>query len=471
MTDNPKNSLLGNFYYVLGSQVIVLISGLVKALVVPVVLGLSDYGFWQIYVFYTIYIGVFTLGYGDGLYLRYGGYKFGELPLSRLRAANALYLVLLALGGIALVAFASANTDPNRQIVFLAVALNVAVLGITSNISLTLQATNKLKGYAFLNSADKIFFALALFALFQDEFRTFEYLIVADIGAKFIVLVILLVRYKQLFFGPLEGLSNAGREFSSSVGSGIQLLLANLSGMLVLGVGRIIVEYFGALESYAYYAFAVSLSSVVLMSVTALSIVIYPALRRQPQENFIGYFNKTTQAYAIFILVMLTGYFPAAAFVEFAAMQYAPVIAFLNVMFLITVLQGKMHLVNNTYYKALRLERAMLWANLNSLLFATALSLLGFLLTQSILAIAYAALITMVFRVYASEVYLRRHMGEAANSRHFMELIVLGVFLLITSVLSLWLSACVWFIFIVSFATAKRANLGAILRQIQESER
>jgi O-antigen/teichoic acid export membrane protein len=471
VTKKPNSTFFGNFLYVLGSQVIVLISGFIKALVVPVLLGLSDYGYWQIYIFYTLYIGVFTFGYGDGLYLKYGGFKFDDLPLCSIRTANALYAAMLAVGAAALVGFAHSNPEPQRQIVFFAVAANVVVLGINSNISLTLQATNQLKGYAVLNSADKIFFILALLALFQEDFRTFEYLIAVDLGAKLMVMAMLLQKYHKLFIGPLVKLTDGVKEFAGSLSAGIQLLLANLSGMLVLGVGRIIIEYFGALDSYAYYAFAASLASVVLVSVTSLSIVIYPTLRRQPKDNYIGYFDKTNSAYFAFILLMLTAYFPAVAFIDLAASEYGPVIDFLNAIFTITVLEGKMQLVNNTYYKALRLERAMLVANMTSLLVATVLSVVGFMLTQSILAIAYAALVTMLFRVYASEIFLRRYMGGAPDRGLLTEVLVLGIFLLVTLVLPLALAGGAWLALVVTMAILKRGELGILWHQLRSSAR
>lgn len=467
MTNTSRSAFLRHFAYVFGSQLIVLISGFIKALVIPVLLGLSDYGYWQIYVFYTVHIGLFTFGYGDGLYLKYGGHGFADLPLHRIRSANVFYLAVLMLGTVVVVAFAQANDDAERQIVYLAVAANVILLGLTSIVSLTLQATNQLKGYAFLNSADKVFFTLALLALLWDDFQTFTYLIAADTAAKLLVVLLLLHRYHPLFLGARAGWSEGVSEFLDSAGTGLQLLIANLSGMLVLGVGRIIVEYQGALENYAHYAFAVSLANVVLISITALSIVIYPTLRRQPQGNYLAYFNKTTQAYEAFALVMLTGYFPALVFIEHVATTYRPVAAFLNAMFVITVLQGKMQLVNNTYYKALRLERSMLTANLISLLIATALSWVGFVLFQSILVVVYAGLATMLFRVYASEVFLRRHMGATPDLQLLAEPLMLGGFLLVTSLLSTPVSAGLWLVLGIGLALFRRAALQATWQQMR----
>ncbi len=471
VTDTSKTSFAKHFHYVFGSQMIVLITGFIKALVIPVVLGISDYGYWQIYVFYTIYIGAFTFGYIDGIYLKYGGYRLQDLPLEKLRAANWLYIALLAIGTAALATFAASNAEPQRQFIFYAIAANVAVLGITANISLTLQASNLLKGYAFLNSADKIFFALALLALVGDEFRTFSYLIAMDLLSKVVVMAVLVHRYRQLFIGRLEKVSEGIKEFLSSVASGIQLLLANLSGMLVLGIGRIIIEYFDALESYAYYAFAISLANVVLISVSALSIVIYPTLKRQPQENYLGYFNKTNRAFLAFSFLMLTGYFPALAFIDFLATSYQPVIEFLNAMFVITVLQGKMQLVNNTYYKALRLENRMLIANLSSMVIVAVLAAAGYMWTHSVLAIAYATLVTMVFRVYASELFLRHHMGETFSFRPLSEGLVLAFFLVVTSTLSPMIAFSGWLLFVALVALGKRDQLAAYAAQIWDRTR
>lgn len=471
MTNKSRAAFLRHFAYVFGSQLIVLISGFIKALIIPVLLGLSDYGYWQIYVFYTVHIGLFTFGYGDGLYLKYGGHGFTDLPLLRIRSANFVYLVVLMLGTAALVAFTLANGNADRQAVYLAVAANVILLGLTSIVSLMLQATNQLKGYAFINSADKVFFTLALLALLQEDFQTFTYLIAADIASKLVVMLMLLYRYRPLFLGPRARWPEGVDEFFDSAGAGVKLLIANLSGMLVLGVGRIIVEYQGALEDYAHYAFAVSLANVVLISITALSIVIYPTLRRQPQGNYHVYFNKATQAYEVFALVMLTGYFPALVFIEHVATAYRPVAAFLNAMFVITVLQGKMQLVNNSFYKALRLERSMLTANLFSLLLVAALSWVGFALFQSILTVVYAALVTMLFRVYASEIFLRRHMGAKPDLQLLAEPLILGVFLLVTTILSAPVAAGLWLALGACLVLFRRAALNATWQQIRGGSR
>ena len=38
-----------------------------------------DYSLWQLFMFYYGYLGFFHLGWNDGIYIKYGGYKYEEL--------------------------------------------------------------------------------------------------------------------------------------------------------------------------------------------------------------------------------------------------------------------------------------------------------------------------------------------------------------------------------------------------------
>lgn len=469
MSARESSAFVRHLILVFGSQILVLVSGLIKALIIPLVLSVEDLGYWQIYVFYVAYVGVFSLGYNDGVYLKYGGYRLENLPLDRLRASNTIHLVLLVLATLMMLLLAMLGSSPHRYLVLVAVAANIVVLGVVSNISLSLQAVNQLKSYAFLSSADKVFFTVSLLALFAQELRVFWFLIVVDLTSKVLVMALLCIRYRQLYIGSFIPAVEAAKEFAGNVYSGIQLMLANLSGMLVLGTGRIIIEYFGTLRSYAFYAFAISLANVILMSVSAVSVVLYPSLKQQERTEYLIYFNKTNVGFSAFALLMLTGYFPAAAFVLLIATKYSPVIEFLNAVFIITVLQGKMQLVNNTFYSALRLEGPMLVANLSSMVIAIILSSIGYMFTHSVLAVVYATLLTMLIRVYASEYVLRRQMGGTFEWMALVEIAALAGFMVLTTFTAPIIGLTIWSLVLIVTALAHRRKLASGWRRFRGS--
>lgn len=77
--NNKVLNFLKNFSYTFSSNLITLVVSTLVTLIVPKLIGVEDYGFWQLYMFYSTYVGFFHFGWNDGIYLRYGGEKYESL--------------------------------------------------------------------------------------------------------------------------------------------------------------------------------------------------------------------------------------------------------------------------------------------------------------------------------------------------------------------------------------------------------
>ena len=55
-------SILSNFSVALGAQGLSTLVGLLTSLIVPKLLGVADFGYWQLFIFYTTYLSIFKLG-------------------------------------------------------------------------------------------------------------------------------------------------------------------------------------------------------------------------------------------------------------------------------------------------------------------------------------------------------------------------------------------------------------------------
>src|SRR5690349_8391972 len=84
-----------NFKFVFSAQSIVLLLGLLRAILIPIILSIQGFGYWQIYLFYSSYVGMFALGFNDGIYLRYGSFQYEDLPHKKLRTAIRMHVVIL----------------------------------------------------------------------------------------------------------------------------------------------------------------------------------------------------------------------------------------------------------------------------------------------------------------------------------------------------------------------------------------
>jgi O-antigen/teichoic acid export membrane protein len=431
-------------YFVLVSQVLVLGLGILKTLLIPAVVGINDFAYWQIYVFYVAYVGLFTLGFNDGIYLRYGGVDYGRLDNGRMRSSIRVYFIYLLVVTALMSSLCLAEPDRDKRIVLCLASLNIVLMGMMAVFSFVLQATGRLKRFGVISAIDKILFLVFLLALFVASTKFFIWFVFAELVSKVVALGFMCVSCWELIKGPGSSLDEACAEVKENVTCGLKLMFANLSGMLVLGIGRVVIEHWGTLQEYAFYAFGVSMTNLALVALTSISVVIYPVLKRLPEGEFLRYYDDANSKLFKFNLLMLGGYFPVVWLITYQLPKYVLVIPYLGLLFVVSVLQSKMQLLNNNFYKALRFEGAMLRANVESLVIALVLSLVLYALHRTAVSIAFAALLTMLYRVFMSERFLRRAVGGAGYTNIVLEIGAYGIFIAITSVLNVMTAFCAY---------------------------
>ena len=75
-------------------NVFVLISSILTGLVVPKIMGVTNYGYYQIYTLYLTYVALLHFGFVDGVLLRHAGEKFDELDKLLFRSNTRSFALL-----------------------------------------------------------------------------------------------------------------------------------------------------------------------------------------------------------------------------------------------------------------------------------------------------------------------------------------------------------------------------------------
>ena len=75
------SSIARNTMIAFAAQFISLSVSVVMSLLVPKIVGVADYGYWQLFMFYTTYSGFFHLGLNDGVYLINGGLSRDQISI------------------------------------------------------------------------------------------------------------------------------------------------------------------------------------------------------------------------------------------------------------------------------------------------------------------------------------------------------------------------------------------------------
>nr|WP_318753425.1 hypothetical protein [Globicatella sp. PHS-GS-PNBC-21-1553] len=138
--------LLTNFSFVIISNLTNLLISSLAILIIPKVIGVREYGYWQLYAFYISYAGFFHLGWPDGIYLRYGGVEYENLDKDYFFKQIILYnIYLFIVTGFVLLFVNLNNFDTDKSFIYYMASCNIILLNIRVFFVLLLQATNEIK--------------------------------------------------------------------------------------------------------------------------------------------------------------------------------------------------------------------------------------------------------------------------------------------------------------------------------------
>lgn len=428
-----------NTIYVIAAQSISLILGIARTLLLPLLLGITNFGYWQVYLLYMSYVGIFALGFNDGIYLKYGKYEYDELPKETFRSSIRLFIVFQIVVMLLVSTVIMIEPDSSKQLSIFWASINIPIAGLTGVLIYVLQITNQLKKYSFYTILDKITVLIIIVGVFLLKLDNFLIIIIADTLSRALVLGLMINSCKDIIFGKGIRYQFALKEVIDNVRIGIKLMLANFAGMLVLGFGRFLVERTASVEEYGIYAFAISTMNLVLVLITAIGLVIYPTLNRLDKNNYPNYFTELNKVLVIIIFGLLVSLFPLKIFISRFMVDYVGIFSYLSIIFAIIFVQSKMQILINPYYKLLRKESMMLRANLVGVVVAIILVAPMYILTKSVTMVAIGTLLAMLIRLYLSEVYLKKEQGISGNKNIFFELAGLSLFIFFGLIHNLYL--------------------------------
>ncbi|HFV2809391.1 TPA: hypothetical protein ACGPJZ_002455, partial [Streptococcus agalactiae] len=120
-----------NILYSFSAQGIALILSITRVLLIPKIIGIEEYSYWQLFLFWIGYVGFFHFGFNDGILLKYGGRKYSDLDNKLLRSQFIILLISQIIVAVLMVIFTSLySVEEERIFIGYSVALSLVVNNI-----------------------------------------------------------------------------------------------------------------------------------------------------------------------------------------------------------------------------------------------------------------------------------------------------------------------------------------------------
>lgn len=403
-----QNGIFLNIMYAFGAQGISMILSIVVSLCLPKVLGVKEYSYWQLFVFYISYAGFFHLGENDGMYLKQGGKDYTKLDFSLLNTNLFLitgFQIAVMVVGCAILSILDI-ADQNRVFVLVCTMIYMVVYNYSGYLSYVLQIANRIKEYSISVIIEKILFLIVVVLGIITNNTLFTIYIIVNLVAKISGLLYSIVKCKEVVFAKLCFTKNVFLDFCDNIKVGINLTFSSVAGMLILGVGRNMIDAQWGVETFGKFSLAISLSNFMLQFISQISLVLFPALKRADESKVISYYYKIQDLLSFIILGVLLGYMPVYYMMRMWLPQYAESLRYMVILLPICIFDGKMSLLCNTYLKVLRKERQLFYFNLIALIVSFCLCSFGTYVLKNVFTVAIFMVTAVAIRSIISEIYL-----------------------------------------------------------------
>lgn len=413
------------------SNVLATLISMVVTLILPKFLGVTDYSYFQLYIFYFSYIGLLHFGWADGVFLRYGGAYYENLDRrafsAQLRLYSAFQIIVAALLFAALLVFhpAAEKTRVFSMVIVAAIFANIRFL-----IQYILQGTSRIKEYATTVIVDKcVYILLVLVLLFAGEKRFGAYIIANLLGVA-ASLCYGLYCCRDIVASPAVGFKIAIEETWKNLSAGIKLMLAQLASQLIIGIVRQAIEMRWSVEQFGKVSLSLSISNMLMLLINAVAIVLFPMLRRLQKERLAPMYKNIRSVLMIPLFFMLLFYYPGKTLLSLWLPQYAESLRYLALLFPMCIFESKMSLLINTYLKTMRKEKTLMKVNVGVMLLSLILSGITVFVLEDIDLAVFSIVLLLGLRSVTAEAAISKALKVSVVPDMLAELALVAAFII-----------------------------------------
>lgn len=399
--------ILLDFGYVIFSNLLTLVISTLVILVVPKLVGVKEFGYWQLFTFFSGYLGLLPLGWLDGIYLRYGGERYSDLDKNKF-FSQFVMLMLLQLF-FAIIIASSGLIMSNSYYAFIAYSLAIFLMIYIAEAfcRFILQLTNRVREYSEITLLSSLIYVITIIILLLLGYRKFELLIGAYIFGHIVAMMYGFFLIRDIFISGIKNFYWTWAEMKLNIKVGSQLLIANVASLLIIGVVRMAIQNGWGIETFGKISLTLQISNLLMVFIGAISLVLFPKLRRVKRDkmNEIYPILRDTLMPAIFIGILV--YFPISYLIPLWLPKYSSALVYMSILFPMVAYQSKFEILSNTFLKVLRMERQLLFINVITLLISIMLTIVSVFALHNLTMTVFTIIIVMAIRSTIAELYLK----------------------------------------------------------------
>lgn len=446
-------SIFKSVFKVSFSNIISLLSGILVGFVIPKIMGIVGYADYKTYTLYLSYIPLLSLGLGDGLYLKFSGTDRDKLNENQIRYyLHRYYLQLVIIFWPALFASLFIVSDDFK---FVCVALSFTILSsqitaVHQNLSVLTSRFNEYSTRVITKALLTALFVILLlikYRLTGTEISYQEY-IIGILMIDFVLAGWYIYTYKKFNFGLVDRQRVDLHSYSHILSLGFPLLVSNMAGSIFLNLDRQFVSVLFSKEEYAVYAFAYNMLTLITTMTSAVSLVLFPALKKNANLNVGETLEKYVGPFNMCVGFFLTCYFPLNWFIPLFLPKYYNSLEIFRVVLPGLIVSTSVSVIFVNFYKLENKVKLYFLLTMFAIIFSGASNFIAYKCFQSYIAISWASILSLFVWYFVTILYFKKKYSIRIVKNVFYMIVTGGCFYLITGVFNSYLLGAVLYLIV-----------------------
>lgn len=440
---------INNFSYSFGLNFISMLIRVVYIFILPKVISVADFSYWQLYYLYASFIHLLHFGLVDGIYLKNGGKFYDDLDKKNI-ASQFYILVLIGILSAFSIYFASKLLvlDKNKTYLITIICLDIVLMLPRTLLSAIFQATGKIKEYSIALLIETIVSFVLVLLLLVFGVRNFQFIIIADLVSKVCSLTISIMFAKDICSYVIIKTLNF-MEALNNIKIGINLLISNLSGVIILGIAKLFIEQKWDLVTFSKVSLSLSISNMGLVVVSAVAVVLFPFVKRMGDNEKREVYIFFRKCMSFIFYIILCFYYPIVFFLKQWLPIYHDSFTYLALLAPIGIFECRWVMLSNSYLKSFRCEKSILKISVLSIVLITLISVIVVSITDKLQILLFGILFTLITRTYISDSMVCEHLNVEYTNSFKLDLFVTIIFIICNYYISNFIGALLYLIFII----------------------
>lgn len=433
-----------NVIFAVGANMTRIITTLIMTLLLPKIMSVESYSYWQLYHFYATYLVYSTLGWTEGLYMKYGGTDYQKLNRNLISSqvwGIAVHELVFACVVILVGRFLLVNSVVKLWLI-VGAAIYMIIHVILSQLQTVLQASNRISDYARVYSFERmLFLGLSVLCVLIGQIG-FSAFILAEIFSNAVLTIYALFLCKKVVFAKTVGFKEGFHEERDLISIGCSISLASFLGQLIIGVVRFGVEQRYGTVAFGKLSLSFSMANMAVTCITAVSIVIFPALKRLDKEKADRLYLPIRRLITFPLFGILLFYTPVKYILKLWLPEYADSLRYLAVLLPFCIYEVRNSVLTCTYLKVWMGQKYILYANVATLVISVLVTWITVFTIGSIDLAAASIMALYALKTILTELAVKKYIPLKLRSATICELLLTTIFMVLSwfcsPVLSFW---------------------------------